>query len=284
MKIYLALVVCLAAHASMADASCEDDATSLEDFMRHTEHVADPLNVPDGIHLVARDDLAPSWRALTIDITPVGFADEFFKYSSLAKLEKAFVGYATMHADPEWRKSKPGLAGHYDDILLVVDASATWSDAVSVANLAAKSGFTRVSFVFARAKQPVPPAHSSVDDLVAKATTSNELMHALITAREGLEQQCPGLAVALTSAKLQHDTYENTVIPAVRSWLTACRCNVPAPELRSYLFYMFAPRSETGLVTIELDKHAPAIALPARTPWRNAAPKLVAGKVWLVAK
>ena len=100
----------------------------------------------------------------------------------------------------------------------------------------------------------------------------------------GLEQQCPGLGVALTRGYVKHDTYENAVIPAVRSWLSACRCNVPAPELRSYLFYMFAPRPATGFVTIELDKKAAAIALPANTPWRDAAPKLKAGKVWLVAK
>ena len=63
MKACAAFVVCLTAHASVADASCKDDVTSLEDFMRHTDHVADPLDVPEDTHLVARDDLATSWHA-----------------------------------------------------------------------------------------------------------------------------------------------------------------------------------------------------------------------------
>ncbi len=284
MKLRAALVIGLAAHGGVAHAACDDDIAALEDYLHHTDHVADPVQVLDGIQLVARDDLAPSFHSLTISISHAGFLVDLDKVPTLAALEKALAVEGRVRADPDWQKSKPGLAGHYGDVLLAVDASATWSDAVSVGKLAAKSGFTRVNFVLARAKQPVPPPHTSVDDLMAKASTTNERSQTLIKVRERLEQQCPGLAASLTHAKSQHDTYENTVVPAMRSWLSACHCSAPVPEVRSYLFYMFVPQLETGFITVELDQHARAIALPAHTLWRDAAPKLVAGKVWLVAK
>lgn len=284
MKLCAALVICSIAHGSTAGAACEDDVTALEDFMRHTDHVADAVDVPEGTHLVARDDLAPSSHALTITITRAGFSGDLAgKLASVADLAKYLEAAGKEHADPDWQKTKPGLAGRYGDILLVVDAAATWGDAVSAAQLAAKSGFTHIDFVFARAKQPAPPAHSSVDDLVASAKTSTDRSRALIAVRERLEKQCPRLGNAMTHAHVQHDTYEEAVIPAVRSWLTGCHCSAPMPEVRSYLFYMFAPELETGFITVELDKHARAIALPAHTSWRDAAAKLTAGNVWLVA-
>jgi hypothetical protein len=286
MRSYAAwIVLTLAvAHASAASADCKADAAAFEDYMRGLDRGFELAVVPRGTTLAPRERLVTTPHALHVDLTPKGISVGF-EAVELAKLGAELALRARMQADPEWQKSTPGWAGHYRDVVLVIDEAVPWSEVATVAGLAARAGFSHAYFMFARAQQAVPPPHTSIDDAVAKATTEGDRLIALVPARRRFEASCFALTKAL--AVIPRDTatwFRDTFVPGFGAALTACDCKVDLAELRSWMFYELTPIVQTGSLEVQLVKTGRRLALPGKMPWREASKKLAAGTGWLVAR
>ena len=286
MRSYVAAVFLglLVAHASAAGATCEDDAAAFEGYLRGLDRGFELAVIPDHTTVVPHDGLAATPHALQVNLTPDGIRVEFDKVA-LAKLGDLLRSRARMQADPEWQHVTPGWAGHYRDLVLVIDASIPWREVATVARLCAAAGFTHVYFMFARPEQAAAPPHTAVDDAFAKATTETARIEAFAHLRPGFEARCPALAKPFALLPSHRDDwFRATFVPAVGDALRACSCNVDLAQLRSWMFHGFTPVVQTGALGVELAKDARPLALRGTTPWREASKKLVAGKTWLVAR
>jgi hypothetical protein len=203
----------------------------------------------------------------------------------LSKLGHVLAARAKMQAEPDWQETAPGWAGHYRDVVLVVDESVPWSEVVTVAGLAARAGFAHAYFMFARAEQAVPPPHTSIDDAMRDAKTRGDRLIALVPARRAFEAACPALTKAFGLIPEHTATwFRDTYVPAYGTALAACDCKVDLAELRSWMFYELTPVVQTGSLAVELVQTGKAVALPSKTSWREASKKLAGGPVWLVAR
>ena len=272
------------AHASAARSDCKADAAAFESYMRGLDRGFELAVVPRGITLVPREHLVPTPHARYINLTPTGVSLDYGAVE-LAKLGKVLANLARAQADPEWQKITPGWAGHYRDVVLVIDEAVPWSEVATVAGLAARAGFSHAYFMFARAQQAVPPPHTSVDDAVAKATSKGDRLMALVPARRRFVASCPALMKALAVIPEHTATwYRDTFVPGFGAALTACDCRVDLAELRSWMFYELTPFVQTGSLEVELVQTGRRVTLPGKMPWREASKKLAAGTVWLVAR
>jgi hypothetical protein len=279
-----ALFAVVLAHAGMASADCKDDTAAFEDYMRGLDRGFELVVMPSHTTLVSRKDLAATPHALQVNLTSAGISVGLDAIE-LAKLGKELAVRARMQAEPDWQKGTPGWVGHYQDLELFVDESVPWSEVVTVAGLAAHAGFTHVYFVFARAEQAVPPPHTSIDDIVRDAKNESDRMMALVPARKSFQAACPALTRAF-GAIPQHTAtwYRDTFVPGFGKALAACDCKVDLAELRSWMFYELTPVVQTGSLDVTLARTGKTIALPGKTPWREASKKLGGGAVWLVAR
>ena len=279
-----ALFAAVLTHAAVASADCKDDTAAFEDYMLSLDRGFELVVMPSHTTLVSRKDLAATPHALQVNLTSAGISVGLDAVE-MSKLGKELAVRARMQAEPDWQKTAPGWAGHYQDLELFVDESVPWSEVVTVAGLGAHAGFTHVYFVFARADQAVPPPHTSIDDVVRTAKTESDRMMALVPARKSFQAACPALTRAF-GAIPQHTAtwYRDTFVPGFGKALAACDCKVDLAELRSWMFYELTPMVQTGSLDVTLGKTGKTIALPGKTAWREASKKLVGGAVWLVAR
>jgi hypothetical protein len=272
------------ARAGVASADCKDDAAAFENYMRGLDRGFELVVMPRDTTLVPRKDLAATPHALQVNLTSAGISVEFDAVEP-AKLGDVLATRAKMQADPDWQKGMPGWAGHYQDIVLVVDESVPWSEVVMVASLGARVGFTHAYFMFARAEQAVPPPHTPIDDTVRKAKTEGDRLSALEPSRRAFEAACPALKRAFgVIAQRTATWYRDTFVPGFGAALAACDCKVDMAALRSWMFYQFTPVVQTGSLGVELVKTGSALALPGKTPWHEASEKLAGRAIWLVAR
>ena len=278
----LLLAAVLAAAPRLAAADCATEASDLSHYLRTLNGaLVESVILPANTKLVARGGLTPGSHALQVSLT----ADKIWlgeRVIELARAGEEFAIQARMHADPDWQKTTPGLAGHYQDVAIIVDENRPWSDVVTIVQAAMKAGFSHARFVFAVDKQPAPPPRTSVDDIVAAAKPGQRSI-VLAPVLDGFANDCRLLARAFFPPR-ESDWYLKTFIPSVEKALLACGCKVNLAELRSALFYELVPEVKTGCIEVELAKTGKAVKLDGKTPWRVAQKQVTAGSRWFSLK
>jgi hypothetical protein len=129
-----------------------------------------------------------------------------------------------------------------------------------------------------------PDCKHQVDEL-DRLTRGDRANAATQMARLMKEQfrSCPALAKVFDSiARDEGGDKAGEMIEGTGPALLDCNCSVDVPNVRSLLYRSLANTHPTTELVVRVMHDAPPLALPAATPWRDAAAKLVA-RAWLVA-
>ncbi|MBS1120434.1 MAG: hypothetical protein H6Q90_2662 [Deltaproteobacteria bacterium] len=281
MKQRFLAIVALVALQRTSRADCASDAKDLASYLRSLGETRETVMVPAETKLVARGDLTDGASALQVGLTSnKTWVDQ--RQIEIDKIGEELALQAKMHADPDWQRTRPGMAGHYQDVVIIVDESRPWSDVVAVVQAAAKAGFGHARFVFALAKQPSPPPHTAIDDVVAAAKPGQRQV-VLAPAMKGFVASCPALDQAFLPPR-GTDRYLQKLVPRVEQALATCQCKVDLAQLRSALFYELTPEEKTGVIEVDLGKRGQAIKLPGKTPWIDAQKQIKAGTLSLAVR
>ena len=277
--IFLAMLLVAVTRPAVAD--CASEASDLATYLRGLGVSGETVLLPANTKLVARGDLTQGSFALQVSLT----ADKSWignREIELARAGEEFAVQAKMHADPDWQRITPGMAGHYQDVVIIVDENRAWSDVVTIVHAASKAGFSHARFVFAVDKQPVPPPRTSVDEVVVAAKRGQRVI-VLAPVIKRFTADCPPLTKAFFPPS-GNDWYLKTFVPSVENGLVACGCKIELAELRSALFYELVPEVTTGSIEVELAKTGKMIKLDGKTPWRVAHKQVAAGRQWFALK
>lgn len=276
MKCYVVLaLVAACGKGKDSPPGCKASADELVQYLRGIDHDWQPFMIDDDMHLPVRTDLPRSKLALAPIVT-VKQTDIVFQ-GRLAADGKELEG---MLAD----------AHDKTQLYLEVSGDARWGTVTAVAEAAAKSGFDRVSFVFARPRAvTTPPPHSRLDDELddiikseSRAGKASEIAHA----SRDVVASCPALMkvygdVASVEGLDKSDYLVEHVGPA----LVDCDCKVDLPSFRSAMWRMIDNPTPVVVLPLVLARDGTAIEQPVSRPWSAASGQLAAGqRVWLVAR
>jgi len=270
---------------SKSGPSCAEQALELDRFLTGLDHQQSIFGFSSA-HLVTRDDLPASVQSYGPSVQIE--ARRFVIDGRLVSYDELIEALAAKHeyvVDELERRGRGRGTSDPQVLYLVIDEAAPWDAVVAVTETAAHAGFTTPAFVFARTATVKPPPRSPVDDQLDKiqngddASSKATQLAALI---KGVIKPCPALTEAFGKvAATDADDKAGYIIQQVQPALLDCECKVDIPSLRSALWRLLANTKPTTEVRLTLDRAAPPIALPAKTPWREAAAKLKAGTSWL---
>lgn len=150
-----------------------------------------------------------------------------------------------------------------------------WSRVAALADVLEEAGYSHPIFLVPRAPHAKPPPgpppepSQSVEDAVKVANKFVE--------------QCKPLGKVFGRVSSTDEDLVETFIAGTGSALVECGCTVDMPALGSHLFNLVNDPEPAEPRALTLAKDGTPIALPAATPWKEAAKQLADGPIRLVA-
>jgi len=172
-------------------------------------------------------------------------------------------------------------------VFVRVDDSVPWARVVELADTLATHHFDHPRFFVAHAPNSMPPPRAPIDDELDKLEKSDASEKATRYAKmvNKLVQHCEPLQKVFGAVSADEGVDKGELILAGMSEaLPECSCDVDMPALRSALYRVYQDPHPAEPRKIALVKTGKPVALPAATPWKDAAAQLPEGQtVWLVA-
>ncbi len=229
-------------------------------------------------------DRSPEYPwAMTVELTADGITHRG-KRVELAELGNSLAQGRAMLSMREVNQFGGGTGA----VAVKVDAGVPWSRVVALAEALAAEGYVHPIFLVPRAPKSKPPPRTAADDeldkTLAKADPADKATLYAKTVSKLVEPCKPLKKVFGTVAGEVGDKTE-ILIAGTGEALVECQCSVDMPALSSLMFRVINDPDPTDPRRIVLDKSGQPIALPAATPWKDAANQLSEGaSVWLAAK
>ena len=289
----LALLVaaCTTSLAEAKPTDCQAATDELDKFLTTMDHEGNLLNL-DHVSPPMRKDLKVRGGELAqgpvIEVRTDGI---FFQGDMLtpAALEPKLIeqqkkiqhdidaGYVPKHlkVDP-----------HY--IIVVADAKASWGAVTSALEVAAKTQFDHVTFVFRRPSATPPPPRTHIDDEIEKLLAASETNQATAIANyiSPKVAQCPPLIAVFGEVGTNEIEDKAAYLLAhTAPAIAKCNCALDPAEARSIMWQTAGNPKPIMLLRVELDRKAHKLSAPKAKTWGEASARLTAGMktVWLTA-
>jgi hypothetical protein len=138
------------------------------------------------------------------------------------------------------------------------------------------AGFDAPLFVFARPPATPPPPRTWVDDELDRARSTDGALLAAAAARTGekVMKSCKPLFEVFGKVAMIEEDKAGFIVRSVRPALVECGCNVDLAALGTVLWRLLGNEQPTTALGVRLARDATPIALPAKTPWREASRQL----------
>lgn len=262
---------------------CEAIAADLTRWLR-TLDLQPRIFVDDDVRLARRADLpaAPLALAPTVNLGSEHTTYQGALVSDLELFEHRLAESRRRLEDELAAGRAPGAAADPRRLYLRIDEHATWDRVVAIVEAAHRTGWTRPSFVFALPPQPSQrPARTWVDDHMDRldqelAENKARALADPIPPPRRIGDDCPALLRAYEAIGRDDGDGDKAeaLVRSIGPALVACGCRVELPALRSQLWHMLHNPNPMRALAVEIAPDAPALALPAHTPWRDASPRL----------
>jgi len=283
MPLIVALFAC-----GKSKAQCKTDVDELMAFFHAMDHSM-PLYWGDDVKLVERPDLPKKTPAeapvvlvaKTVRMNGVEIAVDTLTERLSASREKIQQNIAMGKVS----RSHPPDA---NEIVLVIDASASWDKVAQVAQAAAAAGFTHPAIAFGLPVTTKPPPRVPVDDKLdelKKMDASGNKATELANLMSKIVKNCKPLQKAFGSVASDEGVDKaQLLIEEMGPALLACNCDVDIPALRNVFYAVANNPHPATVIHLDLTKGGKPIALPAATMWSEAQKQLADGAaVWLSA-
>lgn len=155
-------------------------------------------------------------------------------------------------------------------IVVAIAADTPWQRVTDVLEVVALTGFTQPQFLFARTpRTPAPPKHP-IDDVVAEAALAGNAAELLGSLTRDNLADCEALRAAFAVDGWSDKRPARQLVEQVSAMLPKADCRFDLPALRATLWNTLGTRYPVAILPVELADDAPALVLPASTPWREA--------------
>jgi len=264
--VLLVLAACGKKHSD-----CITEANELSHFLTTIDHDPPILGVDD-IQLVARPELPRTTlgRAPGIVVGPKatmidGRAVTDDQLAEALDKERRFI------------ESVPRLAHEPRRVYFAIDEAAPWQRVVSAVSVAQRAGFVKGAFAFARPAATPPPPRAPIDDDIdgiIKDPNASDRASKLAKLAGDVVKSCDELMHAFGSVASVEGDKAEILLNAVGPALVDCNCNADLPAVRSLMWRVAGNPHPVNVIEVDLDPRVNPLALPAKSPWRDAAKHL----------
>jgi biopolymer transport protein ExbD len=272
-KILAVIAVAAGCGGKTAKPECKTSADELVQYLRGIDHDSQPFFVDSDVHLAVRTDL-PRSKLATAPVVTVK--------------PTQIVVASQVVADTNELAARLSAAANKAQLYLQLDNDAKWGMIASVAEAAAKSGFERVSIVFARPRTGSPPPHSKVDDEIGEIVKDEQhggKASEIAQVTRDVVASCSSMTKLFGDVAATEGDKAEYLLDRIGPALVDCDCNVDVPSLRSVMYRLVGNPTPVAVLPLVLARDGATVEQPASRPWSAASGQLVSGqRVWLVAR
>ncbi len=259
--------------------SCEARARALGAYLQGLDR--DQEIIQTRVALVVRDDLPrvmPRMAPL-VELTATDTMIQGMSADGEALFERLEAVRRRMR-DDALRVRDGGAA---DEVMLAIDGAVAWPRVDDVLALAARAGFTRVTFAFARTPAAAsPPPPSKIDDkltAIFESDSHDKATRFAAVARD-VVGSCGPLTRAFGSVAADGGDKAERLIAAVAPALVECDCNADLPSVQALFYRLFRVDHPKAWLTLTIASDARPIAAAATDTWRDVAARLAPGQTF----